>query len=424
MHAQDSVAVVGAGVIGSAVAYALAREGRRVVLIDRAYPGIAGASFGNAGHIGTEFVAPLPSPQLLLGLWRELFALGGPLDIPLRHLPGFTPWAARFAAAAFRREKNTAQLAPLVRPAVVTLERWLQELRCADLLRRNGHYEIWLNRRAHQKAQQQAHAMGKLSVRTAAAPPELLQAVQAAAGATNAAGVWFPDSGHVIDPLEVVRAFAAGAVERGAQIRRADVSALKPAATGIEVVAGEESCTVGSAVVCAGAWSAKLLAPLGLSVPLESVRGYHVELPQHAPLIDAPVVHANEQLIVTPMAGRLRASSYMEFLPPEAPPDARKPLRLRQTLRALGYDCESEGRSWVGGRPVLPDYMPGIGRAPGTAVLYAIGHQHIGLTIAAVTAELIADMVAQRQPRHPVAAFDLQRFGASRMPAGLPEAVR
>src|SRR5471030_3188308 len=102
MHGQDSVAVVGAGVVGTAIAYALAREGRRVVLIDRAYPGTAGASFGNAGHIATESVAPLPSPQLLFGFWRELFACGGPLDIPLRHLPAFMPWAARFATAAFR----------------------------------------------------------------------------------------------------------------------------------------------------------------------------------------------------------------------------------------------------------------------------------------------------------------------------------
>jgi glycine/D-amino acid oxidase-like deaminating enzyme len=118
-------------------------------------------------------------------------------------------------------------------------------------------------------------------------------------------------------------------------------------------------------VVCAGVWSAALLTPLGLSVPLESVRGYHVELPQHPPLIDAPVLYANEHVIVTPMAGRLRASSYMEFLPPAAPADMRKPARLRQRLRALGYGCELAGPSWVGGRPVLPDYLPGIGRAPG-----------------------------------------------------------
>ena len=88
-----SIAVIGAGVIGCAVAFALAREGHRVQLFDRAPPGAAGASFGNAGHIATELLEPLPAPGLLVGFWRELFAFGGVLDIPLRRLPAFAPWA-------------------------------------------------------------------------------------------------------------------------------------------------------------------------------------------------------------------------------------------------------------------------------------------------------------------------------------------
>jgi D-amino-acid dehydrogenase len=64
---------------------------------------------------------------------------------------------------------------------------------------------------------------------------------------------------------------------------------------------------------------------------------------------------------------------------------------------------------------VLPDYLPGIGRAPGAArVFYAIGHQHIGLTLAPATARLIADLVAERAPRHDVSGFDLRRFGMPR----------
>jgi len=410
MHEQGTVAVVGAGVIGCAVAYALARENRPVVLIDRAEPGMGGASFGNAGHIATEVVAPLPSVHLLCNFWRELFICGGALDIPLRHLPGFMPWAARFAAAALRRRENTARLAPLVRPAAVVLEQWLRAMGRTQLLRRNGHYEIWLGPQAQRHAHAQAQAMQRLDVATATAPAELVSAARTAAGATNAGGLWFPGSAHVLDPLELVRAFARAAAEYGAQFLQAEVSALKRRESSIEVLAGEQSIAVNSAVVCAGAWSARLLAPLGLSVPLESVRGYHIELAQQPPLIDAPVVYSNEQVIVTPMAGRLRASNYMEFLPPDAPADVRKPARLRKHLRALGYDCASEGPSWVGARPVLPDYLPGIGRAPDAAIFYAIGHHHIGLTIAAVTAELVADLVAEREPRHPVAAFDLRRF--------------
>ena len=125
------------------------------------------------------------------------------------------------------------------------------------------------------------------------------------------------------------------------------------------------------------------------------------------------MVYTGAHVLVTPMAGRLRASSYMEFAAADAPADPRKIARLRQKVRALGHACESEGPAWVGARPVLPDYLPGIGRAPGPAKLfYAVGHQHIGLTIAPITAELITDLVAERTPRIPVAAFDLQRFGA------------
>src|SRR5947209_13305256 len=96
---QDTVAVVGAGVVGCTIAWALTRTGRRVLLIDRADPATAGASFGNVGHIATEQLQPLPSPQLLLSFWGELTAFGGALDIPLRRAAVMAPWITRFARA-------------------------------------------------------------------------------------------------------------------------------------------------------------------------------------------------------------------------------------------------------------------------------------------------------------------------------------
>jgi glycine/D-amino acid oxidase-like deaminating enzyme len=113
MSEQDTIAVIGAGVIGAAVAFALARDGRRVVLLDRAEPGVAGASFGNVGHIAAELVQPLPSPGLLFGFWRELIGFGGALNLPARQVLRMLPWIRMFAAAAFRRAENTRQLARL-----------------------------------------------------------------------------------------------------------------------------------------------------------------------------------------------------------------------------------------------------------------------------------------------------------------------
>jgi D-amino-acid dehydrogenase len=411
MGQQDTIAVIGAGVVGAAAAFALAREGRRVLLLDRAEPGTAGASFGNAGHIAAELVQPLPSPSLLFGFYRELFRFGGALDLPPKQALRMSPWILKFAAAAFRRAENTRHLAPLVRPSAEVWERWAKTVGRPELLRRHGHYEVSLGPQSHGRMQAYAREMAQIGVKTRAMSAEQLLPLQQGAKAASSAGLWFEDSAYLVDPLEAVRALVSAASTCNAVFRKLDVTALRARGEKIEVVSAETTLVVDGALVCAGIRSAPLLAPFGLRAPLQAVRGYHIEMPGQTAFFDAPVAYIGDRVIVTPMKGRVRATSYMEFADPDAPPDARKPLRLRQRVRALGYICESDGPSWLGSRPVLPDYLPGIGRAPGPAKLfYAVGHQHIGLTLAPFTAELIADLVTGRAPSIPLAAFDLQRF--------------
>lgn len=405
-----SIAIIGAGVIGCAAAYALSREGWRVVLFDRAPPGEAGASFGNAGHVATELVEPLPAPSLLIGFWRELFALGGVLDISLRRV--LSPWAMRFARAAFQRREHTALLAPFVRPAVPALIDLLAQVGRPDLIRQHGHYQIWMNRNAARQALAQARAMEKLEVATRPAPAEVVEAARNAARAEHGAGLWFPNCAHVLDPLEVVRAFASAAIALGATFQRREVMAVRAVPEGCEVVSPGSTTRVNAAVVCAGVWSAPLLTPFGFKVPIEAARGYHVQMPDAAPLVDAPIVYSDRNIVVTPMAGRVRATSFMEFAASDAPSDPRKSAWLRESLRALGYACDDAAPSWVGPRPVLPDYLPAIGRSTALPGLYyAFAHQHIGLTLSAVTARAVADLVAGRA-RPDLQGFDLRRFGA------------
>jgi D-hydroxyproline dehydrogenase len=415
-----TVAVVGAGVIGSAVAYALARDGHDVVLLDRREPGLGGASFGNAGHIATELIQPLPSPELLFGFWRELMAFNGPLDIPMSRLPALLPWLLRFAGAAFRRTKNTTYLAPLVNDARLTMARWLNEIGRSDLLKCNGHYEVWTRADAHKVAEEKAGAAERLGLRAFPASPEINETFTRTARLSSkdgAAALWFPDTGHVLDPLEVVRAFSDAAVSRGARFEKAHVGSINVGGSQLSLTARSaesgvvQDLRVSAVVICTGAWAHELLRPLQVGIPMQSARGYHVEMPGHAALVDTPVLYMDQRVLMTPMKGRLRASTFMEFVPMGAPPDERKPRLLRGKLRSLGYDCPLEGSSWVGPRPVLPDYLPGIGRVPGAAdVYYAVGHQHIGLTLSAVTGDLVSDLVAGRAPRHDLAPLDLRRF--------------
>lgn len=253
--------------------------------------------------------------------------------------------------------------------------------------------------------------MARLKIPTEDVPVDLSSSVRAAARTETIDGLWFPESAHVVDPFLVCKALAAAAIEHGAVVRRAHVLAVRPRGQQIEVSMEGGHLIVAAAVVCAGVWSGPLLAEFGLRVPMEGARGYHVELAGHAPHVDAPIIYMDHRILVTPMAGRLRASGFMEFAAPDAEPDDRKPAKLRRDLQGLGYSCEGSGPFWVGARPVLPDYLPGIGRAPGPCNLfYAVGHQHLGLTLAPVTAELMAELVGGRATRVPLTPFDLRRF--------------
>lgn len=414
--ADERIAVIGAGVIGCAIAFQLAERGLAVTLIDRAPPAQGGASFGNVGHIAAELVEPLPSPSLLYRFVRELTLFGGPLAMPITRWPQLAPWALAFACAAFRRHEHTQALAPLVRPASADFLRLLTRIERTDLLRQNGHYQIWTGPKAAALAAAEALAQTQLGIPTRAAPAELLAqlATRTARPGTRVAALHFPDSGHVLDPAHVAMALADAACARGAEIRQAEVLTLEPGADAIGVRTSAGRIDFARVVVAAGVWSSPLLRPFGLRAPLEAAYGYHLELPAAEPVVDAPLLYSEQRLLVTPMAGRLRASSFMEFSGIDSPEQPDRYRRLQVLLRQTGYPADQVGARWRGPRPVLPDYLPGLGRAPESPLYYAIGHQHIGLTLAPITAELIADLILGERPKHALGAFDLRRFGRLR----------
>src|SRR5256885_12274256 len=105
----------------------------------------------------------------------------------------------------------------------------------------------------------------------------------------------FPDSAHVLDPRAVCEVLARAAVERGTTLQRARVRSLAPRGDQIEMLSDAGVFTAATVIVCAGAWSGPLLAPFGLRAPLEAVRGYHIELPGHAALVDAPLVYMDSR---------------------------------------------------------------------------------------------------------------------------------
>ena len=190
------------------------------------------------------------------------------------------------------------------------------------------------------------------------------------------------------------------------------VKALTRDADGWTVRGEQRNYRASQVIVAAGAWSAQLLRPLGLRVPLESQRGYHLHLTSPNVTIGRPIVFADRKVFAVPMEHGLRISGTVEFGGLEMPPTPRRAAALGdaalQGLPGLALDTPSV---WMGHRPCLPDSLPVLGpvrRYPG--LWCAFGHGHLGVTGSANTARWIADAIAARMPLERFAPFSVERF--------------
>jgi D-amino-acid dehydrogenase len=164
-------------------------------------------------------------------------------------------------------------------------------------------------------------------------------------------------------------------------------------------------------VIAAGSWSRKLMRGLGDDAPLDTERGYHVMMENSIDL-RLPLLFADHKFSVTPMTDGIRLGGTVEFAGLEAPPNPKRWEIMAQRSRAVLPGLKAEMQStWMGFRPSMPDSLPVIGPSPRHPnVYYAFGHGHLGLTLAAVTGRMIADMVANRTPVVEPTPYRITRF--------------
>jgi len=222
-----------------------------------------------------------------------------------------------------------------------------------------------------------------------------------------------PDNGHLLDPQALVARLAAAMVARGGEIVMDEVHDVILGPDGPRAVLtdqGERPCD--AVVLAAGAHSGTLAARLGAEVPLDTERGYHVMLA--APGIDLrmPFVSGDGGLHATPMAHGLRLAGTVELGGLEAPPNPARADRLLEVGRRLLPGLAEAGATrWMGFRPSMPDSLPVIGLSPSVPrAALAFGHGHLGMTLSAVTARLVADLVTGRTPLIDPAPYASDRF--------------
>jgi len=411
---SDRFVVVGAGIIGAACALRLQEAGHTVHLLDVAGAG-RGCSYGNAGLIAIDHIAPLASPATLRALPALMLDRSSPLFLRLAGLPGMAAWLGAFVRASSRArfEHGAAALASLLGAARTA---WQSLAKIADaqaLFRDSG--VLYVYEQAPRGVNAGDRLLHEYGVQFEEISPARVTAdflPQLAVPCARAR--YFPQMMSVVDPHALVTTLVTAAERMGAVHTRAQVLAIEHTngrATQVMTSQGAIPCT--GVLVCAGVDSAALIEPLGYRVPLARERGYHVELDDFgATDIRLPITFVERGFICNPMRSAIRLAGTVE-LGAASEPDWRRAALLTKHFRELFKPASPRELScWSGDRPTLPDYLPMIGALPSHSnVFAATGHQHLGLTLAAITAELVRALVDGAPAALDPTPFRIDRFG-------------
>ena len=219
--------------------------------------------------------------------------------------------------------------------------------------------------------------------------------------------------GRITDPGRYVKDLAKHFVDHGGRMIQTEVSDIAREGgrvTGVR--AGGETIDCDAVVVAAGVWSKQLAQKLGIDVPMETERGYHVEFWEPSVMPRSPVMVASGKFVATPMDGRLRLAGVVEFGGLEGPPsEAPVAMLKKNVVSALPGIRWRETKEWMGHRPAPADSIPVIGEAPTVQGAYfGFGHHHIGLTGGPKTGRILSQLIAGRQPNLDLTPYSPGRF--------------
>jgi len=223
-----------------------------------------------------------------------------------------------------------------------------------------------------------------------------------------------PACGQVTNPAAYVQAYGrAFLANGGTHVSAQAVAVERRGGIATAVRTQTDRYEADAVVIATGAWSKKLCAGLGVAVPLDTERGYHLMLASRPDaMANAPVLWAEKSIVMSPQGDKLRVTSSVEFAGLDGRPDLRKLRALVPEIhRAHRHAPGQIQAEWLGFRPSMPDSLPVIGAAPGTPNAFlAFGHGHLGLTLGPVTGAIIVDLIDAATPAVDLDAFSPTRF--------------
>ncbi|MGC6484917.1 MAG: NAD(P)/FAD-dependent oxidoreductase [Candidatus Puniceispirillales bacterium] len=409
-----AVIVVGAGMVGVSTAIWLQRAGHQVTLIDKIGPA-GGTSYGNAGILASGSVVPVTTPGLLGKAPGMLFDPHQPLFLKWGYLPKLMPWLFRYLGHANHKDTNRIAdaLTPVIGESLADHQALAAGTGAEDWITPADYAYIYKSRAAFEKDALTWQIRQRLGFTWDEYEGQAIAGYEPAVAGRAGFIAAMNDHGFIRSPGDYITALVRHFEKQGGRLIIADVEGVSHEngiATGVR--AGGEWHQADRVALTTGVWSGQLARQFGIRIPLESERGYHIELwePSHTP--QRPLYIASGKFVITPMDGRIRLAGVVEFGGLEAGPSAAPFALLRhhlaENMPELTWREETE---WMGHRPAPVDSIPVISDVPGyEGAFMGFGHHHVGLTGGPKTGRLLASMITGQRPNIDLETYSIKRF--------------
>ncbi|WP_439271950.1 NAD(P)/FAD-dependent oxidoreductase [Pseudochrobactrum sp. HB0163] len=408
------IIVIGAGIVGIAIAALLSEAGHSVLVLDRS--GICEeTSAGNAAALAFSEILPLASKGVIKKVPRWLLDPLGPFAIRPSYLPKLLPWLYRFWRASSDQALGITTQAQgrMMRLAEAEMLALAERAGVAGMIHHEGNLELYESEAELQAAMPGWEAKKQAGIDYRIVRGNELAALQPGLSPQFVVGCFVPQWKNVSDPKLYGQALWAYAQKLGASYRKAVVRTVGKTATGAQITLDDGSVLHSQKlIIAAGAWSHHLSAQLGDPVPLETERGYNTTLPKGALDVRRQLTFPGHAFVITPLTTGVRIGGAVELGGLALPPNyARSGAMLKKAKQFLPQLVTEGGRAWMGYRPSLPDSLPVIGFSSASQnIVYAFGHGHLGLTQSAATARLVCQLLDDQETAVPVTYFSPQRF--------------
>jgi D-amino-acid dehydrogenase len=415
---RADIAVLGAGIVGICVALHLQKRGRAVVLLDRR--GAAEeTSFGNAGLIQREGVYPYGFPHDFGALVR--YGFNRTIDAhyhpsALLRLAPFLWQYWRYSRPA-RHAEVARRYSKLIEHCVSEHLALAEEAGASGFLHRTGWLKVFRTGRERDlRLDEAARWKREFGIEYRALDARALRELEPHVAPVLVGALHWTEPVSVDDPQGLALAYLAAFERLGGRFVQGNAASLEPDRSeggGWRLRSAQGEVLAREAVVALGPWADVLTRALGYELPLAVKRGYHMHYRAAGTAkLNYPLLDTERGYFLAPMRRGIRLTTGAEFALRDA---IRTPVQLGRAepiardLFPLAERLDTE--PWMGARPCTPDMLPVIGRAPRHANLFfAFGHAHHGLTLAAVTGRLVAEMMTGEAPLVDPAPYSPARF--------------